>query len=139
MSNLKLPNHDDYPDAAGKHLADATVLEQQGRADGAGYLSGYVVECALKTLLLVEQHPGWGHSLSALSKEALRLGALPGAHTARYQSGVPTAAAVAAGWSETLRYRSEREVSPSDASAWLAEAKAMYEAVIVAMKLDGVL
>jgi len=40
--------NDDYPAAARRHLIDAAVLKSQARWDGAVYLAGYVVECALK-------------------------------------------------------------------------------------------
>jgi hypothetical protein len=55
MSRLALPNGDDHPDAAHKHLLDAEALLTQQRADGAAYSSGYVVECALKSLWLHEK------------------------------------------------------------------------------------
>lgn len=77
MSRIKRNNDDDHPGAAGKHLADALTLLDAGRADGAAYLSGYVVECALKSVLILEvgrrevdrkKH----HNLDRLSREALR-------------------------------------------------------------------
>src|SRR6185436_2255221 len=40
--------------AASKHFDDSELLLSQGRTDNAGYLSGYVVECCLKSLLV---HP----------------------------------------------------------------------------------
>lgn len=49
MSRLKQANGDDYPEAALKHLQDADALVRGRRFDGAAYLAGYVVECALKT------------------------------------------------------------------------------------------
>ena len=49
MSTLRKPNGDDYPEAPLKHLQDADMLFKSRRFDGAAYLSGYVVECALKT------------------------------------------------------------------------------------------
>ncbi|MDW8396565.1 MAG: HEPN domain-containing protein, partial [Anaerolineae bacterium] len=52
MSRPHQPNRDDYPRAALKHLEDAEALLKAHRYDGAGYHAGYVVECALKTLLL---------------------------------------------------------------------------------------
>ena len=58
MSNLKQPDGDDYPEAALKHLLDADTLLKGRRFDGAAYLSGYVVECALKTLIQVESPAG---------------------------------------------------------------------------------
>ena len=51
MSRLGQRNGDDYPDAARKHLEDAKVLLAGSRPDGAAYLAGYVVECALKTVV----------------------------------------------------------------------------------------
>lgn len=86
---------DDHPEAAGKHLGDALVLSEAKRWDGAAYLAGYVVECSLKCLVIIEhngnvglaqagaQARGLGHDLNALSQEALRLAVLPGARTAR--------------------------------------------------------
>ena len=53
MSNLAYKG-DDYPDAAAKHLDDSKALLAAQRFDGAGYLAGYVLECSLKTILLVE-------------------------------------------------------------------------------------
>lgn len=55
MSNLAHANGDDFPDAAGKHLDDATTLVNAGRHDGGAYLAGYVVECSLKTALVLEE------------------------------------------------------------------------------------
>lgn len=37
-----------YSEAAIKHFDDADDLAQRGRYDGAGYLVGYTVECAIK-------------------------------------------------------------------------------------------
>lgn len=53
MTNFGLPNKDDYPAAAGKHLSDADALIRAGRFDGAAYLVGYVLECSLRTVIMV--------------------------------------------------------------------------------------
>ena len=53
MSKLKSKNGDDHPEAAGKHLSDASTLLTASRLDGAAYLAGYVVECSLKAVMLV--------------------------------------------------------------------------------------
>lgn len=53
MSNL-LANGDDFPEAAEKLLADAKALHNASRYDGAAYMAGYVAECSLKTILLIE-------------------------------------------------------------------------------------
>lgn len=141
MSGLRLANGDDHPEAAGKHLSDAHVLLPAGRADGAGYLAGYVVECSLKSLILVGAGQPWGHDLNALGVEALRLAALPGARSARYVPRMTPGHSLydaAAGWRETLRYREPGAVTPVDAGSWLAEAQAIYESTIAPMRLDGV-
>ncbi|MBI2528539.1 MAG: HEPN domain-containing protein [Candidatus Rokubacteria bacterium] len=141
MSRLRLPSGDDHPEAARKHLEDASVLLPAGRADGAAYLAGYVVECALKSLILVAAGHPWGHDLNALGREALQLAALPEARSARYiprmSQGHPLYDA-ASGWRETLRYREPGAVTPADAGSWLGEAQAVYESAIVPMRLDGV-
>ena len=54
MSRLQQGNGDDYPEAAGKHMKDCNVLMAASRCDGAAYLAGYVVECALKTLIQLQ-------------------------------------------------------------------------------------
>jgi len=141
MSRLRLPNGDDHPDAAGKHLDDASVLLPAGRSDGAAYLAGYVVECALKSIILVAGGHPWGHDLNALGREALRLAALPGARSARYVPRMTQGHTLydpASGWTETLRYREPGAVTPTDAGSWLGEAQVVYESAIVAMRLDGV-
>jgi hypothetical protein len=53
VTSLALKNSDDYPGAAKKHLDDAHALIAAKRFDGAGYLTGYVVECALRTVVLM--------------------------------------------------------------------------------------
>ncbi|HSN99958.1 MAG TPA: hypothetical protein VLS89_16800 [Candidatus Nanopelagicales bacterium] len=54
MSNLAYQG-DDHPEAAAKHLDDAKALLAAMRYDGAGYLAGYVLECSLKTIVLLEE------------------------------------------------------------------------------------
>ena len=43
MSRMKQCNDDDFPEAAGKHLEDASELFARARYDGTAYLAGYVV------------------------------------------------------------------------------------------------
>ena len=43
MSRMKQSNGDDFPEAAGKHLEDASELFARARYDGTAYLAGYVV------------------------------------------------------------------------------------------------
>lgn len=84
MSGLCQPNGDDYPEAARKHLDDAQALLDAARYDGAGYHAGYVVECALKTLLQIGGAPLRGHDLSVLSAQVAALATGGSPHTARY-------------------------------------------------------
>lgn len=42
MDDRSPSDGDDYPGAAGKHLADASTLFSGGRYDGAAYLAGYL-------------------------------------------------------------------------------------------------
>ncbi len=42
-----------YADSALRHSADADLLTTGGRFQGAGYLIGFAVECAIKSAILV--------------------------------------------------------------------------------------
>lgn len=143
MSNVAQPNGDDHPEAAGKHLVDSRTLVNAGRADGAAYLAGYVVECCLKTLVLVEAGTiAKKHGLNGLTSEALRLAALPGSKTARYVPKQTPGHAIydrASGWAPDLRYRPAGHLAHAAAVTWIAEAELVYDSTIVPMKLDGVI
>jgi len=103
-------------------------------------LAGYVVECALKSLLQVEDAPSWGHSLEKLASQVDSVCAVAGATASRYITksvrSVPTAAI--AGWNATMRYRSP-SVADGDAQAWVADANAVYTDTVASMILDGVI
>ena len=145
MSNLRQTSGDDYPEAAQKNAQDALELLRANRYDGAGYLAGYAVECALKTIVQVESGEGdrvWGHNLNDLSRSALLFASLPAAKTARYvhlpaittlSYGLPH------GWQETLRYRPMGTIPSETAKAWVAEAERLCNETIASMRLDGVI
>ncbi|MHB1826829.1 MAG: hypothetical protein ACYCV6_03925 [Steroidobacteraceae bacterium] len=149
---MRLASGDDHPDAACKHLADAQALQSAGRADGAAYLSGYVVECALKALWLFErgvpptgQKPAWkagrsGHEIGELQKEIATISVLASANIARYVgpaiSALPTTQIAA--WNPMMRYKSP-SMTVAAASAWVAEALSVYDETIAQMVKDGVL
>jgi hypothetical protein len=150
MSKLRLPNGDDHPEAASKHLSDATILNAASRADGAAYLAGYVVESSLKSLILVELGQTHGdteahklkHLLGKLSGRVLQLAALPSSKTARYlpkQVAGHSLYDQAHGWRETLRYRAPGAVPSQKAQDWLNEAQQVFESTILRMRLDGVI
>jgi len=152
MSKLQLQNGDDHPEAAQRHLDDALVLNRATRPDGAAYLAGYVVECSLKTLILLETgvttahaRLPWrkgrdGHDLKVLAGQASSAAALAGAKTARYVGSTLTgfSSAPIAGWDPELRYRAP-SMTQNVASAWLADAQALYQQTVGQMLLDGVL
>ena len=119
MSRLALPNGDDHPDAAHKHLLDAEALLAQQRADGAAYLSGYVVECALKSLWLHETglpaggSMPWGrdgHNLTLLATQIAALATVAGARIARYlgASTMQITSSAIANWTPVMRTGQQR-------------------------------
>lgn len=152
MSKLQLSNGDDHPEASSKHLDDAEVLLAGTRADGAMYLSGYVVECALKALLLHEKGVPtasgalpWkkgsaGHDLQRLHADVATLAVVAGAKTARYFGAtvdrllkLPIAK-----WNPEQRYR-QPAAAQSDAQRWVADARSVFHETVGAMRKDGVL
>jgi len=145
MSRIRQANGDDYPESAAENLADALSLLAANRTDGAAYLSGYVVECALKSLVVVAAgNPlNFGHNLNRLSREALNLAALPGSKTARYiprlNPGPSIIDAPPNGWRETLRYREAGAVTALTATSWLAEAQAVFASTIIPLRIDGLI
>ncbi|MEX8520456.1 MAG: hypothetical protein AB3X44_18265 [Leptothrix sp. (in: b-proteobacteria)] len=149
MSKLHTPQGDDHPEAAGKHLADAEVLLAAKRADGAAYLSGYVVECSLKSLWLHQtgiptgRKMPWGrdgHNLDYLCREVAQLAAFADTKVARYVGPVTAAISVTsmAIWTSEMRYRSPA-ISLAQAQAWAAIAGQVFQETVAEMWLDGVL
>ena len=148
MSRLRR-NGDDHPEAAHKHLLDAQTLLGQRRADGAAYLSGYVVECALKSLWLHEtgipmgSPMPWGkkHDISFLAKQVSALAAVAGAKTARYfkQATSSVSSSAIAVWKPEMRYWAEKTMTYGDAMAWCQIADNVFQETVAQMRLDGVL
>ena len=141
MSRLRTGNGDDYPEAAHKQLLDAQALLGQQRADGAAYLSGYVVECALKSCWQLETgQPRHGHDLNRLALAVGAVAMVAGAKTARYfgvaASGVPSSAIAA--WRPEMRYQSATMMQ-GVAQTWCNVADAVFHETIARMRLDGVL
>lgn len=141
MSRLSQSNGDDYPDAARKHLEDAAVLLSGHRFDGVAYLSGYVVECAMKTLIQVETGTGSrSHDLAGLDRSLAMLAARVGAQTARFYARAapllrdPNVLA----WEPATRYRGPAMTQPC-ADALFRSANDIYNVIIGGLILDGVL
>ena len=146
MSSKRQTDGQDYPEAVKKHCDDARHLLLGNRADGAAYLAGYAVECALKTLIQVEAGNiapvmQWKHRLNDLSAQALLLAAQPTNKTARYiknpavttlQYGNPPT-----GWREYLRYFPVGTIPTTTAEQWVDEAERLYIEIIGELKKDG--
>lgn len=144
MTSLRQGSGQDYPAASRKHCRDARVLLDNRCFDGAAYLSGYAVECTLKTLIQVDNKhtkPKITHDLEKLSKEVLDLMMLPDSRTARYfdvlkQKKIPYDEPPR-GWRETLRYYPEGTIPAPTAGDWVADAERLYEDVIGGLLKDG--
>ncbi len=140
MSRLRKANGDDYPEAAGKHMQDSAVLLARGRHDGAAYLAGYVVECALKTLVQLEAgqvRPS--HDLSGLDQELDKLAAQASTAAGKLYLGAQAtlrASTILNGWRPEQRY-SGPGVSANDAARWHREAADVYGRIIGQLTLAG--
>jgi hypothetical protein len=146
MTNFKQSNGEDYPAAAKKHCIDARVLLNQSRFDGAAYLSGYALECMLKTIIQVEEKhnnalKAHKHDIEKWSAEVIRLVVMPNSRTARYFPKPKICginyADPPSGWKETLRYYPENIISSQIANNWVTEVECMYENVIFGLLKDG--
>ena len=139
MSKFATAHGDDHPEAAQKHLQDASALLTANRPDGAAYLCGYVIECSLKSLIQLETGAAqFGHSVAGLSRQAATLALVAGSKAARYL-GATTAGIVASpinAWKPELRYRAP-SMSTADAQSWHAIANAVFSETVAQMKLDG--
>ncbi len=142
MSRLRQPNGDDYPEAAGKHMQDSRLLLAGGRHDGAAYLAGYVVECALKTLIQLETSQAHrSHDLSGLDLELDKLAAQASSLAGRLYLGAQAtlrASTILNGWRPEQRYRSPG-VSANDAATWNQEAADVYQRTIGQLTLAGII
>lgn len=150
MSRLRTVRGDDHPEAAGRHLVDADTLLTNDRPDGAAYLSGYVVECTLKSLWLLQtgvpvedRGMPWhknGHRLDWLNANVASLAMLADARIARYfKSGeAQLVTDLFADWKPEMRY------APACCDAvrvrtWLEAARQLYSSTVAEMWKDGVL
>lgn len=149
---------DDYPVASKKHLDDAEALANSRRHVGCAYLAGYVVECALKTVLLFEA--SWesragtydprkladeqarlrlfSHGLRDLFEEVTRVCAAATSRSQRYLPKLSAHAAILS-WEVSLRYRPPSYLMPIQAQEMLTDARKVYQQTIEMMARDQVL
>lgn len=139
MSRLAQPNGDDHPEAAGKHLQDAAALLAAARPDGAAYLSGYVVECSLKSIYRLQTgNTLGGHDLSKLRDQVQAVVTVAGARTAKYLGPVTAGilCSPVAAWRPEMRYLAS-SMSELDAATWHGIAAQVFGETVAQMRLDG--
>ncbi len=130
---------EDYPRAALKHLEDAQALQASSRFDGAVYLAGYVVECALKTMIEVENKAvPYIHDLNRLQLEVDTLSVLAGSRTGHLFAAVKQAMNQIYAWRPEMRYRAPYVAAPL-VQDWLAEARDVYKTAIGGLTLAGLI
>lgn len=149
MSSLTQPNGDDYPSSALKHLEDSKCLLSNNRYDNAAYLSGYCVECSLKTLIqLIDMTKPYPHINKCLKDHfgtglinhynVIILSVPPKyAKYASHTSLKNLQSSSIANWKVTLRYQTTGMQSSSEARTWIQEAIAVYNGIINELILDG--
>jgi len=130
----------DFAGSSTRHLRDARLLLAAGRHDNSFYLSGYVVECALKAVsdwsgLAAEK---LGHKLMKLEGEALELAMAIAPATARYRPPTVSVRAVSSAWGTERRYYAD-EVTAQQAGSILREAGTVWESCVGEMFLDGLI
>ena len=129
----------DYPKAALKHLEDAQALLTSSRFDGAAYLAGYVVECALKTMIEVERkNVPHIHDLNKLQSRLQALAVVAGSRTGHLYVAITQSINQTHSWIPEMRYR-EPYVAAPVAGSWVAEADAVYKKVIDSLTLAGLI
>ena len=142
MSHLRQANGDDYPEAAGKHMQDSGLLLSDRRHDGAAYLAGYVVECALKTLIQLETGQARrSHDLVGLCDVLDTLAAQASSRTGKLYLGAQVrlrATSILNDWVPEQRYRGPA-VSSAEAATWHREAADAYGRIIGQLNLAGMI
>jgi HEPN domain-containing protein len=141
MTKLRLSNGDDHPDSAHRHLLDAGALLARQRPDGAAYLSGYVVECSLKSIHVLETGKALkGHNFRSLIQNVSAAATAAGAKTAKYlgRATIGLGSSDIASWDPEMRYRSSF-MTVNKAKSWHACAEKVYTETVHQMQLDGVI
>ncbi len=127
---------EDFPSAAVRHYEDAKMLLGSDRFDNAFYLSGYTVECILKSLLAsggVEAKK-FSHRLEEMKLRGLEFLAGYSFLWSRYR---PRWGAALADWSSEVRYQPSGSVNNSSATEAVDDAQVLVREILPRMILDG--
>lgn len=116
-----------YSQAALRHYADANHLAQNGCFDGAGYLLGYTVECAIKSAIeaLRPKEKAPHRHLPELIESAKK--ALHGRRDYRIAEVIARAGYMK-GWSIDARYAPDGSVNAAQYEVWRTDATRMLGA-----------
>lgn len=144
----------DFSGAANRHLRDAHLLKDKERWANAAYLSGYVVECALKALLArVGHRTPHIHDLSRLRRAVLDVAggrrrplngiirqpfSLPiQAPNDFEQFQYPEGNEPVQEWHPSLRYQPDDVVSAEVASRWVDGARRFFRHTVKRLERRG--
>jgi len=132
---------ENFLSASRKHYNDATHLQGLGRHDNCAYLSGYVVECALKGMVEASTalNPRrFGHNVAALSSKVASLAAV--LSPTRRHLTLPNSrdySDLLAQWTPEQRYDAEGSTAAATATSRLTAAKEAIEAIVNPLILNG--
>jgi HEPN domain-containing protein len=131
--------HVDFASAATRHRSDANLLLKERRPDNAAYLSGYVVECALKAVVARSGVPAgpYGHKLLQLATDGLDLAIMISPLSSRFRPPLKSVKQVRTQWTEQQRYVRTGVWEDARAEALLAAADEVWRSCVGAMFLDG--
>jgi hypothetical protein len=144
----------DYREAAARHVRDACILRDEERWTNAAYLSGYAVECALKTLLdRAERRVPYTHNLRRLKRAVLdaadgRAKRLKGIVRHPFNLGIqvpkdfdqfqyPAGADPVLEWHPSLRYQPDGVVSAAVANSWVDGARQFHSRTVTRLERYG--
>ena len=131
---------ENFADAAARHLDDALLLKSEHRFDNAAYLSGYVVECAMKAVLVASSltTKRLGHELQTLTVEAMPLLWIVAPAMRRYD--VPASFEIdelLRDWKPEFRYDKTGAIDSVRAEQWTLAARQVFDSFVVSSVLDG--
>jgi len=135
---------EDFASATVRHWQTTNHLASEGCWQQAAYLAGYVVECALKSLLVCTATTilpkDVGHDLARLVDEALELAWILTPATRRYpipriNSGQPGIGE----WRSEHRYERTYFLPEKRFRQIVSEAQVVGSSVLIGLVLDGVI